>query len=385
MMPSAPITGADSLPGGGQQTIRLSSTMVTNDVGPKNSLPSGSAGSTGRLNMAIARLRRLRLAYFDFPAVLAPLPALLAQLIFALICSGAAVLLRELTDLWLQDAGPFALTVPTVLVATLFGRWQAGIMCLLISSLYAWYFVLPVHASFAFEDPTDGPRVIVNVASGAFVVALSEAFRKAMRRALKDREILLVELQHRVKNNFASVASLLRLQMREARDESTRRAFQSALGRIESFAKANSYLYQSGEYSGTLDMRHYLKDLCESINSSLGTGSPIMLTCRSDSIYMKRDRAIVIGLLVNEVVTNSFKHAFQGRRRGRIEVDLRRELAVLDLTVSDDGRGMGEGRRDGALGKSLIESLAEQAGATYEIETGDSGTKYRFTLVQDDR
>ncbi|MBL8567105.1 MAG: DUF4118 domain-containing protein [Hyphomicrobiaceae bacterium] len=345
--------------------------------GGQNPRPVGAGASSG---LGRALQRRFKLAYFDFPALLAPVPAIVAQALFALICSSAAVLLRGVTDLWLPSAGPFALTVPTVLVATLFGRWQAGMMCLLISSLHAWYFVLPVQWSFAFADPADGPRVIVNVASGAFVVVLAEVFRAAMRQAIKEREILLLELQHRVKNNFASVSSLLRLQLREAEDESTRRAFRSALGRVESFARANSYLYQSGAYSDLLDMKFYLKELCSSLNDSLGTGAPIILACRSDSIELRRDRAIVVGLLVNEVVTNSFKHAFLGRK-GRIDVSLAREPAAIVLSVSDNGRGMGEERREGALGKVLIDALAKQAEATVEIETGEGGTTYTFTMA----
>lgn len=153
----------------------------------------------------------MRLTRLDVPELAKPLPSVVSQVAFGILCSAAAIVLRMVTDIWLPGAGPFALTIPLVLIATLFGHWVAGVVCQTIVAIHAWYYVLPIQGSFDFDDPTDGPRVIVNLAAGYFVVALAELFRRAVRQALAEREALLLELEHRVKNSFMSVASVLRI------------------------------------------------------------------------------------------------------------------------------------------------------------------------------
>ena len=152
----------------------------------------------------------------DISELARPLPAAVSAGLFGLLCSGVAVGLRMLTDVYLPGAGPFALAVPVVLIATLFGGLISGIVCQTLAGLHAWYFVLPVAGSFDLADSGDGPRVFVNLVSGYFAVMLAEIFRRAARKALHDREMLLVELEHRVKNSFASIASIMRMQMRDA-------------------------------------------------------------------------------------------------------------------------------------------------------------------------
>ncbi len=336
--------------------------------------------SVGRLLRPAAVFRRL--AYLDVPKLLQPmLPVAASQVLFALACSGATIVLRLLTDIALPGAGPFALTVPVVLIATLFGRWLAGLICLAVTSLHAWYFVLPVEGSFEFLVPADGPRVFVNILAGTIVVVFAEIFRRAMREAIEERETLLLELEHRVKNNFASVASLLRLQMRKAHHGETEAALTTALGRVESFALANSFLYRSSSRSGTVDMQHYLNRLCESLGASFAGEGEIKVLCRAEPANMPRDRAIVVGLLVNETVTNSVKHAFAGRSGGVVSVTFTSEPDNYRLIIADNGVGLGEEhRRHGSLGLSLIESLAKQADGEMQLESGGGGTTFAFDL-----
>lgn len=241
--------------------------------------------------------------------------------------------------------------------------------------------MLPIEGSFAIEDPTDGPRIFVNLAAGFFVVALAEMFRRAMRRALADREMLLLELEHRVKNNFASIASVLRLQMSSA-DRETQSALQTALGRVESFARAHSFLYHDFDRTGQVNMRAYIGDLCGAISSSLGERRSLRIEHEADPAFLPRDRAIVIGLLINEVATNSAKHAFEGRETGVIRVRFSEDPRAYHLTVADNGHGMSEDRRPGSLGLTLIDALADQARGTIRKETGDAGTSFHFEFLR---
>ena len=168
-----------------------------------------------------------RLGELDFPDRVSRLmPVSASQLLAGIVCTAIAFGLRELVDMVAPSAGPFALTYPSVLLATLFARWQAGALTQILCALYAWYFVLPEQGSFQFENPADGPRVLVNVLSGFAIVILAEIFRRAVRRAVDEREaemdrrdLYLREFDHRVKNNFALIASILDMQTRQLGDD----------------------------------------------------------------------------------------------------------------------------------------------------------------------
>lgn len=324
-----------------------------------------------------------RLTELDFPDRMAPaLPVFASEILFAILCSLAAFALRLLLDLWVPGIGPFVVMFPAVLVATLFGRWQAGLLTQIITTFYGWYFVMPVRHSFAFASTDDAARLLLSCIFGLSVIALAELFRRAVRQALADRETLLRELDHRVKNNFASMASLLEMQLRRTDNDETRAALQAALGRIESFARAHQFLYQDFDGVGTVNMQGYLSDLCSVLGGAIGVDRGIRLRCDAAAVHLPRDRAVAIGLLVNEVATNSAKHAFPHRKTGMIAVALAEQADGYRLDVRDDGCGMADEKRTGSLGLTLINALARQADATVEMETGAAGTSYRFALAR---
>ncbi len=301
--------------------------------------------------------------------------------LFGLLCSGVAVGLRMLTDVYLPGAGPFALAVPVVLIATLFGGLISGIVCQTLAGLHAWYFVLPVAGSFDLADSGDGPRVFVNLVSGYFAVMLAEIFRRAARKALHDREMLLVELEHRVKNSFASIASIMRMQMRDASPDA-KALLQAALGRIESYARAYGYLRFQFDDTGSVHIDEYLRDLCTALEETATADHRVSFSCDAERVPINRDKAIVIGLLVNEVATNSIKHAF-GEGKGRITVRFRPENGRQVLAISDNGHGIADNGTHGGkqgLGMRLIEALAQQGNGTVERTSGPGGTTFTITF-----
>ena len=322
-----------------------------------------------------------RIARIDITELTRPLPAPASAILFGALCSAVGVALRMVTDMYLPGAGPFALAVPMVLIATLFGGWLAGLVCQTLSGLHAWYFVLPVAGSFDLAEISDGPRILVNLAAGYFSVLLAEIFRRAARKALHDREMLLVELEHRVKNSFASIASIMRMQMRDASPDA-KALLQAALGRIESYARAYGYLRFQFDDTGSVHIDDYLRDLCVALEETATADRRVTFACDADRAPINRDKAIVIGLLVNEVATNSIKHAF-GENRGRISVRFRPENGRHVLSISDDGRGISDDAGDGGrpgLGMRLIEALAQQGNGTVERTTGPGGTTFTITF-----
>ncbi len=193
-----------------------------------------------------------RFGEFDLPDRLAPgIPPALTSIAFALLCCGLIFGLRMMIDLLAPGGAPFALLFPAAVLATLLARWLAGVVASTISIVYIWYVNFPVAYSFRFENREGLYSLIVVTLACAFVIAIAEIFRRAVRRvaAERDREIaerdlFLAEVEHRVKNNFAVVASLIELQRRRAPDEASREALAAALARVESIARAHRHLYR---------------------------------------------------------------------------------------------------------------------------------------------
>lgn len=336
-----------------------------------------------------------RIGELDLPDRLAPvLPRWITQLAVAIFCAVLGYAVRLVVDSFAPSAGPFSLGYPAVLAATLFGRWQAGLICALISVAFAWYAVLPVQFSFAFADSADIPRLAVNAFSYAALVALADRFRVAVRHAteerdrqIAERDLFLQEFDHRVKNNFAVVASMLDLQRRRADEPSTRDALGVALSRVESIARAHRHLYRGRVAPGEVEMRTYLNELSTALAESLALHQAIQLDCHADSVTMERDRAVSIGLVVNELVTNAAKHAFRDRETGRIEVSFRSHGEGWRLIVADDGVGMSPealtNGRPGGLGQRLIDAFARQAGGSLDMESDATGTRATLDLRAD--
>lgn len=327
-----------------------------------------------------------RIGELDLPERLAPYaPAWATQLLFALLCTGTAMFVRMLLDGLFTTAGPFALIYPAVLIATLFAHWQAGLLTGAGTVLHAWFFLLPVQNSFALAQAGDGPRLAVISGACVLIIVIAEAFRRAVRNAtaerdrrIAERDLFLQEFDHRVKNNFALVASLLDLQRRRAPDATTADALSAALARVESIARAHRHLYRDASAAGTVDMANYLSELCAALADALMLGAAITLECSADHAEMPRDRAVSIGLVVNELVTNAAKHAFAGRDTGSIRVDFRNQSDGWRITVRDDGVGMSAealtNGRSGGLGQRLVEAFARQAGGALSVESGTEGT-----------
>ncbi|MFL9839474.1 histidine kinase dimerization/phosphoacceptor domain -containing protein [Sphingomonas sp. ST-64] len=336
-----------------------------------------------------------RIGQLDLPDRLAPaLPIWATQVGCGLVCAGAGTMIRSLIDAFSFGAGPFAIGYPMVMLATLFGRWQAGLIAATLTVLYSWYFLLPEASSFVFANPADMPRTVVNTVSYALVVALAELFRMAVRAATAERDaelaarnLYLAEFDHRVKNNFMIVTSMLDLQRRRSTEPATVEALTAALARVESIARAHRHLYLgSGETPGTVDMATYLAELCSALSDTLFLGASITLDCASDTVRLPRDRAVAIGLVVNELATNAAKHAFVGRDAGSIQIRFTQHARGYRLIVRDDGIGMPperlEAGRDGGLGKRLTEAFARQAGGELRIDSGPEGTVATLEIVQ---
>jgi|GEM_PF-1672692 len=229
---------------------------------------------------------------------------------------------------------------------------------------------------------------------GSFMVITDITERKHMEERLKgslqEKEVLLKEIHHRVKNNLQIISSLLQLQSFHLEDKSPEGVLEDLESRIRAIAAVHEKLYQS-ESLMRIDVNEYLQDLAEHLFYSYGpsTGG-IGLIIDIKDISCGIDTAVPLGLIVSELVSNSLKHAFPDGRRGSITISLRSVLGEeLELTVSDNGVGMA--RDWGAvgsetLGLSLVKSLADQLHADIQLDR-TQGTHYslRFKEVEKPR
>lgn len=330
---------------------------------------------------------------FDLCERLSPaLPIRVTQVIVGLLCVTAAWVVRMIFDIIAGGAAPFALIYPAIMLATLFARAFAGAVTAMIMILYVWYALYPIQGSFRFENAAGAFAVAVVAITAIITIAIAEMFRRTAHKAtqerdrqIEDRDLFLAEFDHRMKNNFAIVAGLLDMQKRRASDPATAEALGAAQRRVDSIARAHLHLYRGSNQPGRVEIRDYLGDLCAALSESLFLKGGIILTCDSDEAAVPRDRAVSIGLVVNELVTNAAKHAFPGRDLGTITVSFRAKEDGWILEVADDGVGMATTAAapspDHGLGGRLIEAFARQAGGTISTASDASGTRVTMALA----
>ena len=269
-----------------------------------------------------------RIGELDLCERLSPtVPVWLTQVIVGMLSAGAAAIVRLIFDIVAGGAAPFALIYPAIMLATLFARAAAGVVAATIMILYIWYYLFPIQNSFRFVDTAGALSVLVVTMTAALTIIIAELFRRAARKAtqerdreISDRDLFLAEFDHRMKNNFAIVAGLLDMQKRRATDPATVDALETAQMRVDSIARAHRHLYRGSGQPGTVEIRDYFGDLCAALSESLFLRGGITLSCDCDEAAVPRDRAVSMGLIVNELVTNAAKHAFPGRDLGTITV-----------------------------------------------------------------
>ncbi|MDP2603151.1 MAG: PAS domain-containing protein [Deltaproteobacteria bacterium] len=185
-----------------------------------------------------------------------------------------------------------------------------------------------------------------------------------IKNSLQEKETLLREVHHRVKNNLQIISSLLYLQSSALRDPAARQALKESQDRVHSIGLVHEQLYRSSNFSA-IDFGEHLKELTANIAGSYGAMNPrVRVETELESVAVDLDLAIPVSLIFNEILTNAFKHAFPGERAGKIQVAFHREgLDKLMFRVSDNGMGLPEvldWENGSSLGLKVVRNLAEQ-------------------------
>ena len=205
-----------------------------------------------------------------------------------------------------------------------------------------------------------------------------------LKISLKQKDLLLAELHHRVRNNLQLISSLINLQSEAIGNAPVRRGFDDLRDRIRCMALLHEQLYHS-DTIGRLDFATYARRLLHSIWGCYGAlAGDVRLNLDVAPVSLSTEAAEACGLIINELATNSLKHAFQGRAGGQVTVSLHRAHdGRAYLRVGDDGVGLPAGldwRRSDLLGLRLVRLLAGQLNATVDMKSSAMGTEFRIVF-----
>jgi two-component system, sensor histidine kinase PdtaS len=214
------------------------------------------------------------------------------------------------------------------------------------------------------------------------VITERKQAEERIKASLTEKEILLKEIHHRVRNNLTTIASILSLQSPYIEDRKAREIFRECENRVRTMSKIHTKLYQSQDFAH-IDFGSYLRELSQELFLSYQVDpEAVTFDARIINISLNINTAMPLGLLVTELITNALKYAFPGERKGNIVVSLLRDNSHLVLTVSDNGIGCPEDliiQNSKTLGLQLVNGLVQQLSGSMEMKR-DGGTVWIITF-----
>ncbi len=219
----------------------------------------------------------------------------------------------------------------------------------------------------------EGEEKLYVIAFGTNIAEMKTIENK-LREANKDKEVLLDEIHHRVKNNLSHISSILQLQSYNTDSEEVHSVLQDSQARIQSIAMIHDQLYQHESFK-EVRMDHYVERLAQTIKQTWASDEKdISYHIETDQIVLPVKEAVTCGSLINELITNATKHAFVQQERGNVWVEVTQKNGDIKILVADDGVGLPDDfslQSDNSLGVNLINTFARQLNADLSYESGE--------------
>jgi two-component sensor histidine kinase len=315
---------------------------------------------------------------------------------------GATALLREVAKPLLPPDDAFSLFYLAILLCSaLFDRGSGFLATLLAATITGWSWLSPA-GLLSITDPRHASPMILFILFGCATAAIVEMMHKALEeartahaslteshdvtsRAERARTLMLREFRHRTRNDLGALVALLMLRARTAPSEAAGEALREAADHALALARVHTRLatdegLSAGTEAAVVDTRDFIAGLCADLRTAqVGAGlRPVALECDVESHSVSTERAVPLGLVLNEAVTNALKYAFPEDRPGVVRVTFRRDGEEYVLTVEDDGIGLppeGEvpeerGLGRGGLGMRLLAGLAAQLRGSFTRRPG---------------
>jgi PAS domain S-box-containing protein len=240
------------------------------------------------------------------------------------------------------------------------------------------------HINTNIKSVKDGEDNFINVYGANQDITELKVAEEGLKQSLNEKEMLLKEIHHRVKNNLMVISSLLNLQSKYIKDKTALNVFRESQNRAKSMALIHERLYQSKDLK-RIDFGDYIRTLAiDLFHTYVPDPNRIKLNLNLENIMVDINTAVPLGLIVNELVTNSMKHAFGGSENGEIKVQFYSEVENLVLKVSDDGIGFSgdlDFKNTSSLGLQLVNSLTNQIDGEIELNR-TKGTEFKITFKE---
>jgi two-component sensor histidine kinase len=305
----------------------------------------------------------------------------------ALMVLVLALSVRELLDPYIKI--PYVTLFPAMVVCSLVGGRLAGILAAVIGGLIAWYLWLPPRGTFAVEWPTGHLTILLYVVTSTILLLLTRGLNETLKELEKERDLsteLFRELQHRTANNLQNVSALLRQNRDAIRRDPGKAAevIESAERRFEIMSRINRRLY-SPEMQD-VEATPFLEAVCHDILDSIGNNNVLVVVSPSP-IRLRRERAMLLSLIVAELLMNAAKHAFDEGRPGSVVIRLEPKGTKYHLIFADDGKGFPKGSNlptSSGLGSRIVRGLVEQMAGTIQSQSSPAGTTIEIVMAARD-
>lgn len=222
----------------------------------------------------------------------------------------------------------------------------------------------------------DDRRVFV-----AIILDITERLKieARIKSSLQEKEVLLNEIHHRVKNNLAIISSLLNMQAGSTNDDRLNRLLSESGGRVRTMGMIHEMLYQQEDFS-RIDFGIYIRKLLQFISGNYSAQEIAVTTeVETNDVFLAINTAVPCALIINELITNAFKHAFTGRTSGKISISFFRLADMYTLKISDNGKGLPKNLKHTSMGMTLIEGLVRQLDGTIKSKS-KNGTAFTITF-----
>ena len=225
----------------------------------------------------------------------------------------------------------------------------------------------------------DQNGAVIEVSGISHDITEKKASEERIRLSLQEKEVLLKEVHHRVKNNLQVISSILNLQSSYVKDEGTLQILKESQNRIKSMAFIHESLYQTKDFS-SINFTEYVINLSQNlIHSYSNLDNEVKLNLDIQNVFLNLDLAIPCGLIINEIVSNALKYAFvENSEGGEISIAMKTSGDYLELKIGDNGKGLPKNidyRNTESLGLQLVVTLIDQLSGTIELNT-EKGTNY---------
>ena len=204
--------------------------------------------------------------------------------------------------------------------------------------------------------------------------------RHALEISLDEQKILLREVHHRVKNNLSIIASLMNLQAEKSYDDYHKQLFYDTHGRLDSIATVHELIYRAKSYS-QLNFKDYMEEILDHIAASYLSLKNVKIKKTISDVHINISYAIPLALIVNELITNSYKHAFNKLDEGVIDVSLTEKNDMVTMLIKDNGGGFDKKiAPKNSIGMDILSGLIEQIDGNYDLITNGQGTAYKISF-----